>query len=113
MLAACGSGANAPTLSPESRTFLEDGRARWAERKPQCARYHYDRAVGINSPGGGLLTVQIVDDQPQWRWYLGFNLGPPDAAEVSWFEDAGALGTHPSAPSANTVEQLWDECEAI
>jgi hypothetical protein len=120
-LAGCGGNVvmGAPPSNVDAGAVIASGRALWATREPTCAAYHYDRQVtvlfastGVTIPASGVITVQIVDDQPQWRWYIGNDLATPAAGAVDWFEDMAMLGAHSGAPPASTVEQLWDECES-
>jgi hypothetical protein len=58
-----------------------------------------------------ITAVQIADDAPAWREYLGAS-GDGVPAE-SWLEEGTDIGTHASGFPADTVEDLYDECEAV
>jgi hypothetical protein len=113
-LLGCGSPQSIPGApqTVDAGATIAAGRALWAERKQTCEAYYYDRAV-TGMFGTGVLTVQIVNDQPQWRWYIGVDLTSTTKMSVDWIEDMAMLGAHTDAPAASTVEQLWDECAAL
>jgi hypothetical protein len=96
---------------PDPNPIIAAGRTLWAERKPTCESYYYDRQIaGLGGRVGGTMTVQIVNDQPQWRWYIGLDLTADNPGPIEWFEDMTMLGEHEGAPAASTVEELWNEC---
>lgn len=105
-------GTGTTPASVDAGATIAAGRALWAERKQTCEAYHYDRMV-TGPDGSGILTVQIVNDQPQWRWYIGVDLTSTTKMAVDWIDDMTTLGAHTDAPAASTVEQLWDECAAL
>jgi hypothetical protein len=90
-LVGCGVGPTVIQAQPASRVdagpAIAAGRAQWAAREPTCAAYYYDRQIsGPLGSTGGIMTVQIADDQPQWRWYIGGDLVmTPSMGTVDWF----------------------------
>jgi hypothetical protein len=92
---------------------VQADRAVWAARKPTCPAYHYDRQMFLD-PGPAITSVQIVADAPVWREYVVSSA--PDAGSslvAACVEQGPDVGSHPQGFRALTVEQLYDECEAV
>jgi hypothetical protein len=109
MLASCGQSAGAGALAAALRA-LDDGRIAWEQRKQSCGEYTYDR-TSFDNPGAPITTVHIAGDIATWREYTV--VGEDAAGPEGWIEEGSGIGSHAGAFPADTVEELYQECETV
>jgi hypothetical protein len=113
---ACGQASSRDLALQAALAGIDHGRAAWAARKQVCAEYNYDRVPDPNTPSAdsrGLTAVQIADDAPVWRSFVGSSLFDGGPTGEIWVETGPEVGSHANGFPAATVEALYDECEAL
>jgi hypothetical protein len=80
--------------------------------KPDCATYHYASTSSSVFGSSSVTLVEITNDQPTRRSFVGhgYGSGADAAATTTWDETGAAIDTHPEGAPALTVEQLFASC---
>jgi hypothetical protein len=97
------------------QAMLEAGEAAWANVK--CQYYVYSRTQSSFSGWCAVTGVSIQNDLPVARTFVSGEGGcppnPDGGVTEQWGEDATQIGTHPDGEPAETIEQLFAECQGI
>jgi hypothetical protein len=94
------------TPSEKANAEIAAGRSAWAQRKPLCTAYSYDRLQISDSIE--VTGVQIVGDVPAWRSYT--RMIDQFSLADAWVETGAEVGSNAAGYPARTMEQLYDDC---
>jgi hypothetical protein len=97
--------------------MLAAAEAQWEQVKPSCPAYTYTRQRSSVFGSCAITTVTVSGDVVSSRAYVASNSGCPPTADAGvteqWTENGGEVGTHTDGAAAETVEQLFTECQGI
>ena len=112
----CGKGSSTATADGGYAAELQMAEATWAAAKPGCSDYHYQAHLSSLFGSCSTTTIEIANDQPVQRSYVGYTYGgcgSGDAGPAEAWDEIGAqqVGAHTDGTSALTVEQLFAACQ--
>ena len=99
------------------QSLLAAAQAEWAQAKTSCSAYSYNREVSSVFGFCAVTTVAVSSDVVSSRGYVAGDSGCPPTPDggitENWSESGAQVGTHTDGAPAETVEQLFAECQSI
>lgn len=111
-LAASGLEAAAATPDEVGRQ-LAQSRETWLEVKQQCGgNYEYTVRFESWTGFGHETTIVVRGNKVSERRFRSWSRGNELAADETWVENGGTIGTHDKGAKAKTLDELYDEAAA-
>ena len=112
-----GTGGATGDAGGDYQAMLTAAEAEWAQAKPTCSAYTYSRQVSSVFGACAITTVTVSSDVVSSRAYVAGDSGCPPTPDggitEQWSESGAEVGTHTDGEPAETVEQLFTECQSI